>query len=78
MAGRFNKNDKCYNREEDERFGLYRPYNNQSDCIGIKTMLRLLVKRLENKAKYFIGETQFGFRKGCGMWEEISVMSSRV
>ena len=31
-------------------------------------------KRLENKAKYFIGKTQFGFRKGCGTREAISVM----
>ena len=39
-----------------------------------KIMLRLLGKRLENKAKYFIGKTQFGFRKGCGTREAISVM----
>ena len=39
-----------------------------------KIMLRLLGKRLENKAKYVIGKTQFGFRKGCGTREAISVM----
>ena len=39
-----------------------------------KIMLKLLGKRLENKAKYFIGKTQFGFRKGCGTREAISVM----
>ena len=36
-------------------------------------MLRL-GKRLENKAKYFIGKTKFGFKKGCGTREAISVM----
>ena len=37
-------------------------------------MLRLLGKILENKAKYFIGKTQFGFRIGFGTREAISVM----
>ena len=31
----------------------------------LKIILRLLGKRLENKAKYLIGKTQFGFRKEC-------------
>ena len=39
-----------------------------------KIMLRLLVKRLENKAKYFIEKTQFEFRKGRGTRKGISVM----
>jgi hypothetical protein len=39
-----------------------------------KIMLRLLGRRQENKAKYFIGKTQFGFRKGCGTREAISVL----
>ena len=37
-------------------------------------MLRLVGKRLENKAKYFIGKTQFGIRRGCGSREAISAM----
>ena len=39
-----------------------------------KIMLRLVGKRLENKAKYFIGKTQFGYRKECGTREAISEM----
>ena len=37
-------------------------------------MLILLGNRLENKAIYFIGKIQFGFKKGCGTREAISVM----
>ena len=39
-----------------------------------KIMLRLLGRILENKPKYFIWKTQFGFRKGCGTREAIPVM----
>jgi len=39
-----------------------------------KIMLRILTKRLEAKAKGFIGMNQFGFRKGCGTREAIGVM----
>ena len=31
-----------------------------------KIMLRILAKRLEEEAESYIGETQFGFRKGVG------------
>ena len=33
--------------------------------IILDWLLRLMGKRLENKFKYFIGKTQFGFRKRC-------------
>src|SRR5580698_431469 len=37
-------------------------------------MLKILTKRIESKAKHFIGQNQFGFRKGCGTREAIGVM----
>ena len=39
-----------------------------------KIILRVLCEILENRAKYFIGKTQFGFRKGCGTREAIAVI----
>ena len=39
-----------------------------------KIMLKILIKRIESKAKHFIGQNQFGFRKGCGTREAIGVM----
>lgn len=39
-----------------------------------KIMLRILTKRIEAKAKDFIGRSQFGFRKGCGTREAIGVL----
>ena len=39
-----------------------------------KIMLKILTKRIEAKARDFIGKTQFGFRKGCGTREAIGVM----
>src|SRR5260221_14745718 len=37
-------------------------------------MLKILTKRIETKAKDFIGSNQFGFRKGCGTREAIGVL----
>src|SRR5580698_437356 len=37
-------------------------------------MLKILTKRIESKAKHFIGQNQFGFRKGGGTHEAIRVM----
>jgi len=37
-------------------------------------MLKILTKRIENKAKDFIGRNQFGSRRGCGTREAIGVM----
>src|SRR5580658_4821605 len=34
-----------------------------------KILLKILTKRIEAKAKGFIGQNQFGFRKGCGTRE---------
>ena len=39
-----------------------------------KIMLRILTKRVQAKAEEFIGNSQFGFRKGCGTREAIGVM----
>ena len=39
-----------------------------------KIVLKILTKRIESKAKHFIGQNQFGFRKGCGTREAIGVM----
>ena len=40
-----------------------------------KILLRILTNRIEAKARYFIGQNQFGFRKGCGTRDAIGVMS---
>ena len=37
-------------------------------------MLKILTKRLEAKVKLFIGEDQFGFRKGKGTREAIGLL----
>jgi len=57
---------------------------NATDCADHRTislishaskiMLRILTKRLEAKAKDFIGKNQFGFRKGCGTRDAIGIM----
>ena len=39
-----------------------------------KIMLKILTKRIEAKAKGFIGQNQFGFRKGVGTRDAIGVM----
>lgn len=39
-----------------------------------KILLKILTKRIEAKAKEFIGKNQFGFRKGCGTREAIGVI----
>src|SRR6476661_4071843 len=39
-----------------------------------KIVLKIILRRLENKANYFIGKTQFGFRKGRGTREAIAAM----
>lgn len=39
-----------------------------------KILLRILTKRIEGKTTGFVGETQFGFRRGCGTREAIGVM----
>src|SRR5580698_1937762 len=39
-----------------------------------KILLKILTKRIEAKAKGFIGQNQFGFRKGCGTRDAIGVM----
>src|SRR5580698_10282718 len=39
-----------------------------------KSMLKIFTKRIESKAKHFIGPNQFGFRKGCGTREAIGVV----
>jgi hypothetical protein len=48
--------------------------NHKSDTTCIKIMLKILTKRIESKAKDFIGRNQFGFRKGCGTRDAIGVM----
>ena len=37
-------------------------------------MLKILTIRIEAKARDFIGQNQFGFRKGCGTRDAIGVM----
>src|SRR5580700_3917209 len=39
-----------------------------------KIMLKILAKRIEAKAKGFIGQNQFGFKKGVGTRDAIGVM----
>jgi hypothetical protein len=39
-----------------------------------KILLKILTKRLENKAETYIGRSQFGFRKGCGTRDAIGVL----
>ena len=40
-----------------------------------KIMLSILKKRLNTKAEEYLGEDQYGFRKGCGTREAIAVMN---
>ena len=37
-------------------------------------MLSILKKRLNTKVEKYLGEDQYGFRKGCGTREAIAVM----
>src|SRR6266853_3490423 len=39
-----------------------------------KILWKIITKRIEAKAKDFIGRNQFGFRKGCGTREAIGVL----
>src|SRR6476661_6185522 len=39
-----------------------------------KILLKIFTNRIEAKARGFIGQNQFGFRKGCGMRDAIGVM----
>jgi hypothetical protein len=39
-----------------------------------KILLRILTKRIESKTRDFVGNTQFGFRRGCGTREAIGVI----
>lgn len=39
-----------------------------------KIVLKIILRRLETKANYFIGKSQFGFRKGRGTREAIAAM----
>ena len=39
-----------------------------------KIMLKILTRRIENKAEAFLGEDQFGFRRGKGTREAIAIM----
>ena len=43
-------------------------------CHASKILLKVLTKRIEAKAKDYIGQNQFGFRKGCGTRDAIGVM----
>ncbi len=57
---------------------------NATDCSDFRTIslishaskviLKVLTRRIESKAKDFIGEEQFGFRKGLGTREAIGVL----
>jgi hypothetical protein len=42
--------------------------------IGQESEAATLTKRIEAKANGFIGESQFGFRRGCGTRDAIGVM----
>jgi hypothetical protein len=39
-----------------------------------KILLKIIAKRIEHKAELIMGNTQFGFRRGCGTREAIGVM----
>src|SRR6478609_11240968 len=39
-----------------------------------KTLLKILTNRIEAEARDFIGQNQFGFRKGCRTRDAIGVM----
>jgi len=41
---------------------------------ALKILLKMINSRLQSRAVMFIGNTQFGFRKGCGTREAIDVM----
>src|SRR5437867_12483701 len=39
-------------------------------------MLKVLTKRIEEKAKHLLGRNQFRFRKGCGTRDAVGVMTT--
>src|SRR6478609_7288310 len=39
-----------------------------------KILLKILTNRIKAKARDFVGQNQFGFRKGCGTRDAIGVM----
>jgi len=39
-----------------------------------KTLIRIIAERIENKAKMYLGEDQYGFRRGVGIRDAIAVM----
>ena len=43
-------------------------------CHASKIILRVLTKRIESKTREYIGQNQFGFKKGCGTRDAIGVM----
>ena len=43
-------------------------------CHALKILLKILTKRIESKARDFIGRSQFWFIKGCGTRDAIGVM----
>jgi hypothetical protein len=43
-------------------------------CHASKIILKILTKRVESKVREYIGQNQFGFKKGCGTRDAIGVM----
>ena len=53
---------------------MRRPQNYKPYITYFKNLVEILTKRIKAKAKGFIGQNQFGFRKGCGTRDVIEVM----
>src|SRR6478736_965915 len=71
MAIRFHKSCDDSFAEKDE-CSDHRTISLISHASNI--LLKILTNRIEAKARDFIGQNQFGFRKGCGTRDAIGVM----
>jgi len=72
VATSVQKNSDDTDQEKCKCSGDYRTLS--LICYASKILLKVLNRRIENKAKDFIGENQFGFRKGHGTREAIGVL----
>ena len=73
MAGRFYKSDNCYNREEDERFRMRRPQNNQSDRTCIKNNVKTSEEETREKSQILDGKYSLDSGRGSIISNEIHV-----
>ena len=76
MAGEFYKSDNCYNREEDERFRMCRPQNNQSDRTCIKNNVKTSGEETREQSQILYWENIVWIQKR--MWNQRSNISNEI